>query len=454
MLSVTSLASAPPSDDIAALAVRWLTDLVRIDTTNPPGGETCAARYLADVLRSHGLEPIVVEPAPGRGSVVARLRGTGEAPPILLTGHLDVVPAAGDWSHPPFSAAVADGMMWGRGTIDCKSVVVQSLATLLRLSRDGRKPARDVIFAAVADEECGGKLGAGWLVDHRPELVRAEYAVGEIGGIGQVLAGRRIYPIQVAEKGTLKLRFRIRSRGAHGALPGQDSAIQMAARVIRLLSPGWWHRPLTPSVRDALARLSAELPLVKRAALGLLSWPGVGTAAKELAVRGRLGPVLRGILCDTLVFTSVAGVGSRNTVAAEVELVADARILPGTSPDAFVAHVRRRVTPLAEVVVLESSEPVTTDASGPLYDALAAALSEADPGGVAVPYLMPGGTDAKAFARLGTRWFGFSPIDTRACPGIDLFRLYHAVNERIPVDGFRWGVDVHTRAISRLVFPT
>lgn len=446
--------SALPAQDapeLANAAVGWLRDLVRLDTTNLPGNETPAARYLAELLRANGLEPEVVEPSPGRGSVVARLRGTGQAAPLLLTGHLDVVEAGDGWTHPPFAGVIDGGMLWGRGALDCKAVVVQALATLIRLARSGIRPPRDVIFAAVADEERGGHLGAGWLVDHRPELVRAEYALGEIGGIGRTLLGRRIHPIQVAEKGSVKLRLVVRAQATHGALPGGPSAIRAAARVVQLLSPGWWHRPLTPAVRDALARLKPTVPWPARAALSLLDVPVAGTLLRELAVCGKLGPVLRGVLCDTLVFTGVDGRGSSNTAPAQVELLADGRLLPGTSPDAFVDLVKRRVRGLAEVQVLSVSTPVETTADGSLFEALARELEESEPGSLALPYLMPGGTDAKAFARLGTRWFGFSPIDTRDCPGLDLYRLYHATDERVPVDGFRAGVELHARAVARFL---
>src|SRR5579884_77362 len=209
---------ASPLEGLDFEAVRYLQDLLRIDTTNPPGRETAAARYLAMVLRDEGYDPVVVESSPGRGSVVARYSGTGEKPPLLLYGHTDVVmvePAS--WSWPPFSGELSDGCVWGRGALDMKGLVAQQLMVMLLLKRSGVRLRRDVIFAATADEETGGEAGIGYLVDHHPDLIRAEYALSEGGGTTMYVAGRAFYDIRTGEKGTCRFRLRTRGRPGHGS---------------------------------------------------------------------------------------------------------------------------------------------------------------------------------------------------------------------------------------------
>ena len=204
--------------DEAALAddaVRLCQALIRLDTTNPPGRERAAADLLATELASAGLEPTVLDSAPRSGNVIARLRGSGAKPPLLLSAHLDVVeadPAA--WTRPPFSGDIADGFLWGRGAVDMKHMAAMSVALLKALR--GAKLQRDVIFAGVADEEAGSDQGAAWLVANHPERVRAEYGLGEVGCFSMYLGKATLYPIQVAEKGFAWLRARVRGAPGHG----------------------------------------------------------------------------------------------------------------------------------------------------------------------------------------------------------------------------------------------
>jgi acetylornithine deacetylase/succinyl-diaminopimelate desuccinylase-like protein len=181
-------------------AVRHLQNLVRINTTNPPGNETQAAHYLDRVLRAEGFEPVILEHAPGRGNLVARFKGDGTLPPFLFFSHTDLVPVEAErWTHSPFSGDLADGCVWGRGTLDMKSMVTMELMTMLLLARHRVSPKRDVIFAATADEEVEGKYGLGWLVRKYPDLVSAEWGFSEFGGFSIPVDGRRVYPCQTAE---------------------------------------------------------------------------------------------------------------------------------------------------------------------------------------------------------------------------------------------------------------
>ena len=241
--------------------VGFLRDLIRIPSINPPdppGPELDAANHVAGELRAAGLAPEVLEVAPGRGSVVARLRGDGTGgDPLLLLSHLDVVPAVADgWTHPPFAGEVADGYVWGRGAVDMKAMVALEVGVLRLLARRavdaGLDPAtdripglrRDVLFACTADEEAGGLNGAGWLVDHRPETIRAAGALNEAGGVPIEVGGRRFYAIKVAEKGYETYRIRVRGRWGHGSMPRDDNALVLAAHVVtRVAVPGETGRP-------------------------------------------------------------------------------------------------------------------------------------------------------------------------------------------------------------------
>src|SRR6185503_2411461 len=212
-----------PDPSLGDDAVRICQALLRIDTTNPPGRERAAADLLAGELAEAGLEPRVLEGAPGRGNVVARLRGSGARPPLLLSAHLDVVEAdAAAWSHPPFSGDLADGFLWGRGAVDMKNMAAMSVALLRHLARAGAKLQRDLIFAGVADEETGSDLGAAWLCANHPDLVRAEYGLGEVGGFSMYLGSTTLYPVQTAEKGVAWLRARARGTPGHGSMPRED----------------------------------------------------------------------------------------------------------------------------------------------------------------------------------------------------------------------------------------
>ncbi|MDE3090281.1 MAG: M20/M25/M40 family metallo-hydrolase, partial [Chloroflexota bacterium] len=223
-------------DAIRDEATRYLQDLIRIDTTNPPGNETKAAEYLAAVFKREGIEPTILESAPGRGNLVARLKGDGRAAPLLLMVHIDVVPAEADqWTHPPFGGDIADGYLWGRGTLDTKELAAMELMAMLLLKRDtARKPlARDIIFMANADEEAGGRLGAGWMVKEHPDLIRAEYAINAGGGFGLDILGQRFFTCQVAEKGTARFAMRTRGRPGHGSQPHRDNSVLKLADAIQ-----------------------------------------------------------------------------------------------------------------------------------------------------------------------------------------------------------------------------
>ncbi len=218
--------------------VALVRGLLQLDTRNPPGNEVRAAAYLQGLFEAEGISGEIVGPSKDRGTFIARLKGDGTAPPLLLMSHIDVVAVEPEkWTHDPFSADIADGFIYGRGALDMKQMVGMEALTMLLLKRSGMPLKRDVIYMAAADEECGGLAGAGWVVEHHPELIQAEYALNEGGGGGLEIEGRRYYSVQTAEKGTVRFRLRTYGKPGHGSVPHNDNAILKLATILTTLTP-------------------------------------------------------------------------------------------------------------------------------------------------------------------------------------------------------------------------
>lgn len=434
--------SGTPDRDLAEHATRLCQTLLRIDTTNPPGAERAAAEVVADELRGAGLEPKFLESAPDRVNVVARLAGTGEKPPILLTAHLDVVEAeASAWKYPPFSGIVADGCLWGRGAIDMKNMAAMCVAILTRLAREKTKLKRDIIFAAVADEEAGCDLGSRFLVENHPDLVRAEYAIGESGGYTLHLGKATFYPIQVAEKGICWVRARVRGEPGHGSMPREDSAVIKLADAIARLGETPLPVHVTPYVRDFVEGLASRQPGPLRPLLRRLLHPAVAPhILRRLPDRG-LARSFGSLLSNTASPTVLRAGSKINVIPGQAEAEIDGRTLPGQTEADFLRELSAVLGPEVALEVVKSVPPTTTDpVDSPLFSEIRAAILEREPGATVVPYMIPGFTDAKYFTRLGAKWYGFSPV--KMPKGLRFADLFHGHDERVPVDGLAWGTDV------------
>jgi len=422
--------------------VRLLRDLIRIPTFNPPGNERPAAELVAEFLRERRLEPRLVESEPTRASVVARYRGSGELPPLLLTGHLDVVEAdAATWKKPPFSGEIAEGCIWGRGAVDMKNMVSMSACVMGLLARIQPKLERDVIFAAVADEETGSSRGAHFLVNEHPDLVRAEYALGEIGGFSLYLMGRTFYPIQVAEKGQVWLTATFSGEAGHGSMPRADSAVVKAAEAIVRL--GHNRLPFHPTevVRRFLRELAAGLPHPARFVLPRLASPALaGLLLDRVLTDPALQRTFASYLSNTASPTVVRAGNKTNVIPASASVEIDGRTLPGQSEQDFLREIRRHIGDEAVVRVMASQPPVVTPVDTPMFRCLADAIRAHDPAGIPIPAMIPGFTDAKAYNKLGTKYYGFSPVRFEPGDGISFAALYHGKDERIPEAGLRWGL--------------
>jgi acetylornithine deacetylase/succinyl-diaminopimelate desuccinylase-like protein len=424
-------------DEVVSLA----SELIRIDTTNTGDpatvvGERAAAEWVAEKLGEVGYETTYVESgAKGRGNVVARLAGADPSRGALLVhGHLDVVPAdASEWSVHPFSGAVQDGYVWGRGAVDMKDMVAMTLAVARRFKRDGVVPPRDIVFAFVADEEAGGLFGAKWLVDNRPELFEGvTEAISEVGGFSITLKDDvRAYLVETAEKGIRWLKLRVRGTAGHGSMIHNDNAVAKLAAAVTKLGQHRFPVVLSPSVREFLAGVSE---------ITGLEFPEddlEGSIGKLGALSRMIGATLR----DTANPTMLSAGYKANVIPSVAEATVDCRILPGRE-EAFDREIAELLGPDVEREWL-GLPPVETTFDGALVDAMTASITAEDPGAKVLPYMLSGGTDAKSFQQLGIRNFGFAPLKLPA--DLDFSVLFHGVDERVPVDALRFGVRVLDR---------
>jgi acetylornithine deacetylase/succinyl-diaminopimelate desuccinylase-like protein len=442
MIKPSSPSGAP--SQMALEAQTMCQALLRMDTTNPPGNERPAADYLDRMLREAGYEPVLLESAPGRANLVCRRPGSGAAQPLLLAAHLDVVEASdAEWKHPPFGGEIHDGCLWGRGAIDMKNMAAMCAAVLRQLSRESAVLSRDVIFAAVSDEEAGCQMGSRWLVENHPDLVSAEYAIGESGGYSLHVGKTTFYPVQVAEKGICWVRARVRGEAGHGSMPRDDNAVlvlsERLARLRHVRFPAHENR----YVRDFLAQVAARQPRLVRPLARLLSHrrllPSVLRRAKDAsAVRA-----LAALLSNTASPTILRAGGKINVIPDRAEVEIDGRTLPGQTEEDFLRELKAILGPDVELEVMLSAPPVVTEPyESPLYELMRQEINRREPDAVVVPYMIPGFTDAKYFTRTGARWYGFSPVKIERGSGIRFAEMFHGHNERIPIAGLHWGTDL------------
>lgn len=435
-------------------AVALLRDLLRIDTTNAPdvpANETAAAVFLADKLRADGIEPEILEPRPGKGNVLCRLRGDGTGgAPILLSGHLDVVPAdPARWSRAPFSGDLHEGWIWGRGAIDMKNMVAMEVMTVLALVRSGAKLRRDVIFAGVADEEAGCTWGSLWLAEHHPDKVRAEYAISEIGGFTMHSGGRRFYPVQVAEKGMCWMTIRARGTPGHGSLPNRDNPIPKLARAAHTLGTRRLPHHVTPFAERFIKTLAANQGLANRLVLhGLLVAPLCGPILDKVFPDPALAASFDANLHNTVNPTMLRAGDKVNQVPGEALMRVDGRLLPGQTGADLIREIREALGPDAEgleITIDQEMPAVSTNPDDPISDRIRALVHAHDPDATMLHMMLPGFTDAKAWSKLGMKCWGFSPVDLPA--DAKFTQMFHGDDERIPEGGYRWG----TRALYELV---
>ena len=426
-----------PPYDAAAEVVDLCRDLIRIDTTNAGDGrgpgERKAAEHVATLLAEAGIEAELHESQPGRASLLARWGGsTGE--PLLLHGHLDVVPAqASDWKVDPFSGEIQDGCVWGRGAVDMKDFDAILLSVIRARAAAGRVPERPVVLAFTADEEAGGHLGAEFLVDQHPEMLAdCTVAVGEVGGFSVTVRDRRIYLIQAAEKGMAWMRLTAHGTAGHGSMRNHDNPVTRLAAAVTRIGTHTWPVRLTPAMEVLLASV-AELA-------GTEATPENAEALIEEF--GSAARMLSAVIRNTANPTVLQAGYKVNVVPGTAQAQVDGRFLPGHE-DEFFATVAELLGEGIEVDYLSHQAAVETPYAGDVVRAMHTSLLAEDPDAVVAPYLMSGGTDGKHWARLGMECYGFAPL--RLPADLDFTGLFHGVDERVPTSALEFGARVFDR---------
>jgi len=411
-------------------AVKLLQELIRLDTTNPPGNETMAAELLRDYLEAAGVECELHARVPERANLVARIRGRGDGQSLALLSHTDVVLAdAAEWEREPFGGELVGDHVWGRGALDMKGEVAASAVALATLAREGWRGSGDLIFVAAADEEVGDGYGLQWLVEEHPDAVRADFSVNEGAGDRVELGGKVLYLCSTAEKMSAPFRLRVRGRSGHASMPGiADNALVKAAPLIERLGAFGARPRLIPEVEAFLAALLPEVPSPADA---LAVAHGIAPLAAEL-----IEPLLAMTVAPTMVHAS----DKRNIIPAVCEVTVDVRLLPGQTPEEAAAELRAWLGEGDyELVNYERQGGTRSPIGGPLWDAVQSFVAEEEPGANAAPICVAGFTDSHWMREaFGTVAYGFFPA--RAMDPETAARLIHSANERIPVSDLELGV--------------
>ncbi len=435
--------SAPGPSPAEQEVVALCSELIRFPSVNTGepatigDGEARAARYVQQKLEEVGYSTTYVESVPGRGNVVARLAGAdGSRGALVIHGHVDVVPAdAGEWTVDPFSGAVRDGYVWGRGAVDMKNMVAMTVALARQYKSEGYVPPRDLIFCFLSDEEAGGLWGSHWIVDHHPEFFAgATEAISEVGGFSVSLDDtRRAYLVAAAEKGVAWATLRATGRPGHGSFLNDDNAVIKVAEAVTRLAHHDFPLTLTPTVRSFLASI-AELRGVELPEDDLEGF---------VAKLGGVSRIVNATLRNTATPTMLQAGYKANVIPSTAQATVDCRVLPG-SEEHFRDQIQQLVGPDIDIEWVWQP-PLEFPFEGPLVEAMKNALTAEDPDGHPIPYMLSGGTDNKAFARLGITGYGFSPL--RLPADLDFSSLFHGIDERVPVDALTFGVRVLDRLL-------
>lgn len=438
--------SATTFTNLPTNPVELLQNLIRFDTTNPPGNENDCVGYIQILLEQAGLETTVRSRSPSRPNLIARLKGTGQAPPLLLHGHVDVVPAkTEEWTHPPFEAKLIDGYLWGRGSLDMKGGIAMMITAMLRLKSEGISPPGDVVLAVVSDEEAGGEFGTKYLVQNHGDLFQGiRYAVGEFGGFSFPIAKRSFYPIMVAEKQICVLRATIRGEPGHGSLRIKGSATARLARVLSQLERRQLPVHVTPVIKDMFQRISASLPFPLSVVFRQLMRNK--TAGPVTRAMGDQGLLFSQLLRNTAKPTMLHGGEQINVMPSEIALGLDGRLLPGYKPSDLIDELKHVIGQDIDLEIVHHDPGPPSPDMG-MFDTLSKILREADPQAIPVPMLLPGATDGRFLARIGIQSYGFLPM--RLPADFTFAETIHGRNERIPVDALAFGAEAMYQLLRR-----
>ncbi|MCW4025194.1 MAG: M20/M25/M40 family metallo-hydrolase [Candidatus Bathyarchaeota archaeon] len=435
-----------------------LSNLIKINTTNPPGNEIAAAKFIAQTLQEDGIQCEIIESAPTRGSLITRLAGSGQKPNLLLLSHIDVVAAnPAEWSVPPFEGKVKDGYVWGRGAYDMKGMTAIELMTLKLLKRNNVPLKGDVMLAATADEECGGEAGAGYLLRNFREKVWAPYVINEGGGLAVPTKKGNVFPVQTAEKGILWFKIKAKGVPGHGSMPNMaDNAVLRMNKVISILSSYRAKIEFVPTLKqylEVIAKFNEQLsePFAKMQAN-----PEESEAVlDELEAQGEmLAHEIKPRIKMTLAPTIVHGGVKANIIPSECEAVFDCRVLPGQSVDETLALFKSLLVDVGldklSFEILQMHDGSESSLQTPLYDAIVSVLKDLEPNCGVTPMMMTGGTDSRYFREAGSVCYGFHPMIPDE-PQDKLEKRMHGIDERITVDNLVFGTSVLYEVVKRFM---
>ena len=413
--------------------VKLCQELIQIPSVNfgeGKGDEKAAAEYVAAKMKEVGIASKIYESAPNRCSVVARIEGRDKSKPgLVVNGHLDVVPAnAADWSVDPFSGAIKDGCIWGRGAVDMKNMDAMILAVIRLWAKHNYQPERTIVIVFFADEEAGGIYGSRWMAEKHPEVFAGcSETVSEVGGFSlTLLSGKRVYAIEASQKGIEWMKLTAEGVAGHGSMVNNANAVTRLSEAIAKIGNYTWPQRITKT-SDLFFQKISEIsgkPYDKNNLQPLID---------EV---GPMGKMIGATLCNTTNPTMLEAGYKANVIPQSASAVVDGRTLPGYEKE-LLDTVRSLVGEHVKVESLVSDIPLEVEFGGPLVDAMIAAIKSEDPEGIPIPYLLSGGTDNKALAKLGIVGYGFSPL--KLPPDLDFTGLFHGIDERVPVDSLQFG---------------
>jgi acetylornithine deacetylase/succinyl-diaminopimelate desuccinylase-like protein len=413
--------------------VKLCQELIQIPSVNfgeGKGDEKAAAEYVAAKMKEVGIQSKIYESAPNRCSVVARIEGKDKSKPgLVVNGHLDVVPAnAADWSVDPFSGAIKDGCIWGRGAVDMKNMDAMILAVIRLWARHDYQPERTIVIVFFGDEEAGGIYGSRWMAENHPEVFAGcSETISEVGGFSlTLLSGKRVYAIEASQKGIEWMKITAEGVAGHGSMVNNANAVTRLTEAIAKIGNYTWPQRITKT-SDLFFQKISEIsgkPYDRNNLQPLID---------EV---GPMGKMIGATLCNTTNPTMLEAGYKANVIPQSASAVVDGRTLPGFEKE-LLDTVKSLVGEHVKVESLVSDIPLEVEFGGPLVDAMIAAIKSEDPDGIPIPYLLSGGTDNKALAKLGIVGYGFSPL--KLPPDLDFTGLFHGIDERVPIDSLQFG---------------
>jgi acetylornithine deacetylase/succinyl-diaminopimelate desuccinylase-like protein len=439
----------PFGNESIAEAVGIFKSLLKFRTVNPPGDERACIGWIAALLKKEGIKSTILESAPGRANLVARIKG-GSEPALILTGHVDVVGVEEQfWSVSPFAAEEKDGWIYGRGAVDMKHHVAMCIATFIGLKRRNIKPNRDVVLVCVADEEAGSTYGMKWLVENHGDLLEAGYGLNEFGGFNVHLpGGKQVYLVQTAERGFCWFKIRAHGEPGHGSLVPFDSSVQkLTAAIQRLTSQYLPHHVVPETARyfDALSHEMGPFGFVTK----MLKWRLTeGLALKMIGDEEKQRNFISS-LHNTAVPTVIRAGEKTNVVPAIAECEIDGRYLPGFNEEQFLDEVHQVIGDDFDIEVMRSGPPSSNTTDTPLYRLIENVVHEQADGATVIPWVLIGFSDSKWLEQLGVTVYGFSPVQFP--PDVQFSKLPHGNDERIPRAGFEWGMETLWTTVTRFV---